>query len=273
MHRIGIIGFGWLGKPAGIRLRIMNDEVSCITSSPNRISDIESVGISATHIDLNADYSAELFDWLENKDVVLFAIPPSKLDNYVGVVENIAAMLTENQKMVFISSTSVYSDDQLVVDETSPLSPSKRSGTTLIDAEHVLYKKLGKRVTIIRMGGLVGDDRQPALYFAGKKDVKGGNEATNFIHREDAVHLIFHVIIYEIYGEIINGVCGGHTPRKIYYPFVLDLMKKETVAFDPTDKNKGKVVSNYKSLQLGMWYKYDNPMRFPEIVQLMKEKQ
>ncbi|MDX1447089.1 MAG: hypothetical protein R3333_12945, partial [Lishizhenia sp.] len=154
MQSIGIIGFGWLGKPTGVRLRIMNEKVSAITSSASRLEEIEAMGIAATHIDLNADYSADLFDWIEGKDVVVFAISPSKLENYVDVVANIAAMLNEEQKMVFISSTSVYDDNLKVVDETSPTSPSKRSGTTLIDAEKVLYQKLGKRLSIIRMGGL-----------------------------------------------------------------------------------------------------------------------
>lgn len=265
MQSIGIIGFGWLGKPTGVRLRIMNEKVSAITSSAKRLEEIEALGITATHIDLNTDYSADLFDWIEGKDVIVFAISPSKLDNYVDVVANIAAMLTDQQKMVFISSTSVYDDALKVVDETSPTSPSKRSGTTLIDAEAVLYKKLGKRVSIIRMGGLVGGDRQPAKYFAGKTNVKGGWHPTNFIHREDAVHLIFHVIMYELFGEIINGVCSSHVLKRDYYPHALEMLGMPGVTFDESDKSSGKIVSNYKSLQLGMWYKYENPMQFPEL--------
>lgn len=266
---IGVIGCGWLGYKAAKKLLSFTNSISCITSSPNRIEDFSSFGIDATVLDLNGNDDAALFDWLEFKDVILVSISPSKLNHYTDVITKVGKMLNGDQKMVFISSTSVYDNSLDIVDEMSATSASKRSGTTLIDTEKNLYKILQKNLTIIRMGGLVGGNRQPAKYFAGKKEVEGGNERINFIHKEDAAYLITYVITHDIFGEIINGVCGGYPLKKDYYPFALKALKLEPVEFKPVKSGTsfGKIVSNFKSIQLGMVYKYDHPMKFPELIE------
>ncbi|MGB0933225.1 MAG: hypothetical protein ACPGU5_03020 [Lishizhenia sp.] len=264
---IGIIGCGWLGLSAAKKIATIANEISCITSSHSRLDALIKNGIHPTVLDLNSNQDSDLFDWLEFKNVVLVAISPSKLEKYTETVSKIGKMLNGDQKMVFISSTSVYDDEVDIADELSPLSPSKRSGSTLINSEKELYKTLRQRLTIIRMGGLVGGERQPARYLAGKKNIKGKNHPINFIHQEDAAHLIFHVINYQIYGQIINGVAGKHPKKEAYYLFATGALRLKSVHFDYSDDTKGKTVSNYKSVQLGMVYRYSDPMKFPELIQ------
>lgn len=262
---IGIIGCGWLGLKAAQKLGALTPYISCITSSKERIKELTDEGVTPTFLDLNDNDDSSLFDWLEYKDVVLVSISPSKLNNYTTVISKIGKMLNGEQKMVFVSSTSVYDNKYTVVDELSSLSPSKRSGSTLIDTEKALYKTLQKRLTILRMAGLVGGDRQPINYLAGKKNVKGRKHPINFIHQEDAAQLICHVLNYQIFGQIINGVAGQHPTKEKYYPFVAEVFNLPSVDFDLSDLSQGKIVSNYKSIQLGMVYRYNHPMQFPEL--------
>lgn len=262
---IGIIGCGWLGFAAARKFKTITHQLSCLTSSIQKVDEFVINGIQPTVLDLNKNEDSDLFDWLEHKDIVLLAISPSKLNNYTEVISKIGKMLNGDQNMVFISSTSVYDATLTNADELSPLSPSARSGTVLIDTEKSLYKILQKRLTIIRMGGLVGKNRQPAKYLAGKKYVKGRKHPINFIHQEDAAYLIYHVIRYQIYGQIINGVSSIHPSKEVYYLRATQALELKSVHFDRADISQGKTVSNYKSLQLGMIYKYDNPLQFPEL--------
>lgn len=263
---IGIIGCGWLGLKAAQKLGSITSQLFCITSSNERIKTLENEGLQPTVLDLNSNDDSALFDWLEYKDVVVVAISPSKLTNYTSVISKVGKMLNGDQNMVFISSTSVYDDTFDVVDELSPLAPSIRSGSTLIDTEKELYKTLQNRLTILRMAGLVGADRQPVKYLAGKKEVKGRKHPINFIHQEDAAQLIFHVINYQLFGQIINGVAGEHPTKEKYYPFAAQVFNLPSMVFDNSDNSQGKTVSNYKSLQLGMVYRYNHPMKFPELL-------
>jgi NAD dependent epimerase/dehydratase family enzyme len=59
----------------------------------------------------------------------------------------------------------------------------------LIQVENLLKNALGENVTILRCGGLMGAERIPAKYFAGKT-INTGAIPVNYVHQEDAVGVV-----------------------------------------------------------------------------------
>ena len=101
--------------------------------------------------------------------------------------------LYENAKKVFfISSTSIYPNEEGIYDENSKLyNPNSK---IVLDAEKVVS---GKSDVIFRCSGLMGYDRIAGKYFAGKtldsEDVK-----VNYIHRDDIIEATKFAILNDI---------------------------------------------------------------------------
>jgi hypothetical protein len=94
------------------------------------------------------------------------------------------------ERVIFISSTSVFGEACQTVSEKSQTSPDTPNGRWLVAVEKVLSQRFGKRLTVIRPGGLLGGGRHPCKHLAGKTNVPGGNQKINLIHRSDLVGII-----------------------------------------------------------------------------------
>ena len=86
-------------------------------------------------------------------------------------------------KIIFTSSTSVYPQLDIVFDETYDLNqlPGKNS---IIEAENVLRAHFSDRLTILRLGGLIGHDRHPIRFLTGRTIAKSGSDKISLIHFE-----------------------------------------------------------------------------------------
>src|SRR5574343_621841 len=80
---------------------------------------------------------------------------------------------TSESKLVIlknaVSSPSVYSDSFPIVEiteETTP-NPDTESGKQLVIAETLLQSNQNFKTTVIRFGGLLGEDRHPVKFLAG----------------------------------------------------------------------------------------------------------
>ncbi|MDO1499384.1 hypothetical protein Q2T40_03905 [Winogradskyella maritima] len=72
-----------------------------------------------------------------------------------------ALLISSVEKIVFVSSTSVYGEIHGEVDEDTPPNPSTESGKQLTEAEKIFKDVKNFETTIIRFGGLIGPDRHP----------------------------------------------------------------------------------------------------------------
>src|SRR5690606_25987870 len=93
------------------------------------------------------------------------------------------------RKIVFISSTSVYPDNNGVVVEHDA-----DPANDLVKAEDLLRNENAFETTILRFGGLVGPGRHPGKFFAGKENIAGGNNPVNIIHQYDCTEIIKRII-------------------------------------------------------------------------------
>lgn len=135
---------------------------------------------------------------------VVFATAPGGFDAalyrrvYVEGPRNLLAVLRGEPRVVFVSSTGVYhQEDGSEVDEGSPTEPSGVSGRILLEAERGLSELLGERLTVLRLGGIYGPGRERLLeeVAAGIGCPREPVRYTNRIHRDDAAGILRFLLL------------------------------------------------------------------------------
>ena len=135
--------------------------------------------------------------------------------------------------------------------------PETASGKAVLLAEQLLREALGERLTIIRFSGLMGPDRFPGRFLAGKKEVPNGKAPVNMIYQTDCIQLIAEVINQDCWGEIFNGCADDHPTREDFYTKAALKLGLEPPTFSQTPTGQFKIISNEKSKTiLGMKYQY-----------------
>lgn len=69
---------------------------------------------------------------------------------------------------MFISSTSVYGNLNREITEEDETFPETESGKALVKVEKLLRNEKEINITILRFGGLIGYERNPGNFLAGK---------------------------------------------------------------------------------------------------------
>lgn len=101
---------------------------------------------------------------------LIINIPPklrgNSTENFVEKIKNLIPFIEKSgiKKVLFVSSTSVYSDEDKVVTEETIPNPDTESGKQLFKCEKLLQENSHFETTILRFGGLIGEDRHP-IYF------------------------------------------------------------------------------------------------------------
>ncbi|MFD0965166.1 SDR family NAD(P)-dependent oxidoreductase [Pseudofulvibacter geojedonensis] len=264
-RKISILGCGWLGITLLQRLIEYGCEVKGSTTTERKLKTIKGYGATPYLLDLDKLDVNILKLFLAESGVLIINIPPRRkikeVKSYSKVLEGILPFLNNDQKVIFISSTSVYQNTNNWVDESFDLYPETDSGMAVLNAEKCLKDDLGERLTILRFAGLIGKDRHPGAFLAGRKDLLNGNAPINMIHQEDCIGLILEVIKKEFWGEVINGVTSEHPLRKDFYTQATQALGLEEPTFQEENVTIYKLISNVKSVnQLGYTYLHDNPM-------------
>jgi nucleoside-diphosphate-sugar epimerase len=155
------------------------------------------------------------------------------------------------QKVIFVSSTSVYGDGFPIVEiteETKP-NPDTESGKQLAITETLLQSNPHFKTTVIRFGGLLGDDRHPIKFLAGRTNVENPEAPVNMIQREDCIGIIEEIlkqVQHEKWGETFNAVAPQHPTRKSYYHKKAEIFNLPLPTFAEDSESKGKIISSEK---------------------------
>ena len=81
-----------------------------------------------------------------------------------------------------------------------------------------LIRKHNISSTIIRLGGLIGEDRNPIFNLI-DKEIKNPKGKVNFVHKIDALNGIISVINDKNINGIFNLISPHHPTREIFYNF------------------------------------------------------
>lgn len=259
----GVVGCGWLGMPMAEKWIQEQKTVHGTTTSKDKIKNIETAGI-IPHV-LDNEKSEQDTKWLFELDFLLLNIPPSNLkEEYGNYMLKIVKQLNPTAKIIFISSTSVYANNNKEVTEEDELEGTRKNSACIINAENMLKEFAKDRLTIIRMSGLVGKDRNPAIYMQGRK-INGGKDPVNLIHLEDCMGTIDFMINGSIWGEIFNASAPTHPAKEDYYVHAAKQLNVEPPTFKDESQSY-KIIDSTKLIkEYGYSFKYLDPYIFPEI--------
>lgn len=276
---ISILGCGWLGLPLAEQLYDNGHTIKGSTTSTEKIELLKEKHISPFLLELTPEIECKGCNEFWNSDLLVLNIPPGgdrdNIEEYhLQQINAVAEQLSDSpiDRLIFISSTSVYPKHPGIVDEfdIEAGNAARASGNALLKAEKRLMNQDDFETIIIRFGGLYGYDRHPAKYLAGRKNVSNGHAPVNLIHRDDCIGIINCIITQDIWGEIFNGVSDGHPPKNMYYPAAAQSLGLKPPTFDENedgDKNY-KVVSNRKlKTLLDYRFVYPNPMDKLQLVE------
>jgi len=221
--QISILGCGWLGLPLAKTMTARGYAVKGSTTTPNKAPVLKEAGIDPYIIDL-ANYSPALAsDFLSGSEVLIINIPPRLRsggnENYTAKINMILPQIqkADGIKVLFVSSTSVYADDNNLVTEDTTPNPDTESGSQILEAEQLLRAAHGPETTILRFGGLTGAGRHPVKFLAGKENLASPNGPVNLIEQEDCIGIILKIIEQGVWGETFNAAYPHHPSREAYY--------------------------------------------------------
>lgn len=220
---VGIAGLGWLGKPLANKLMTLGYQVKGTVTSTEKATSLQQKGFNAFPLEITeTGVTGEPQGFLKNINTLIIMIPPGLRRNtgadYVLKMTHFLAEI-ETAKVpncIFISSTSVYGDEQGIVTETDLPNPENEAGRQLKQVEQLFFTS-ASNASIVRFGGLLGGSRQPVKYLAGRENLSGAIAPVNLIHRDDCIGILLSIIKQEAYGHIFNAVHPGHPTKASYY--------------------------------------------------------
>lgn len=222
--KIAICGLGWIGLPLAKSLTDLNNnhyKLYLLTSKNPSNLDFNLKNI--TFID--HQHTTEYFD------TVIVTWPQSATNLIEGLT-------LKANKIIFLSSTAVYKFKLENITENAELD------LNLAQSQFDLLCQKKINSTILRLGGLIGYNRNPAKFLAGKKNLKGKNHPTNLIHRDDVIHILKTMIEKEKLPPIMNAVSDHHPLKKDFYQNASKLFNCATPLFDEEDNSTRGFIDN-----------------------------
>jgi len=266
MIKISILGYGWLGKAIAERLKHWHARIKASTTTPGKLDSITSAGLQAYLLDLAPDMLCSDLSFFDS-DILLINFPPKRrkdiVDFHTKQIESLLPAIEKSpiKKVLFVSSTSVYPNTGTSVDETCTERPQKESGKALLIAEELLKSSAHFDTTIIRFAGLIGADRVPGRFLAGKSDIPHADAPVNLIHQTDCTKIIEQIISKNIWGETFNACMPEHPTRRIFYTAAATKAQLPLPAFTDTPTGLSKIVDSSKLAdRLSYSFTYRNPM-------------
>lgn len=264
---ISILGCGWLGFPLAKSLLQKGFLVKGSTTTMEKMSVLENAGIDSYLLALSEEeIKGDIDNFLSNSQILIIDIPPklrgNSNENFVAKIQNLIPFIEKSsvEKVIFVSSTSVYSDAisiDLITEKTIP-NPDTESGKQLLEAEKILQNNSNFKTTIIRFGGLIGEDRHPIKFLAGRENLENPDGPINLIHQLDCIGILEGILEKNCFGEIFNAVAPFHPSRKVYYSKKAQELNLPLPKFDESKPSVGKTISSEKvSMVLG--YEFQRP--------------
>lgn len=270
MKTVGIIGLGWTGLPLAQFLKSNSWEVIGSTTSDHKKLDLEQEGLNVVTLKMNPHPEGKGFQKLFQSEYLVINIPPrsrvQSSDFYLEQLKYLKSMINQagTKKVLFVSSTGIYPTTPRAeaYDESFPITRENTGNPTLWDAEQMITNSADFDLTILRFGGLMGDERVPGKYFSGKEQVKG-HTRVNYVHQDDAVRLIAWILEHDLWNEVYNGVAPIHPVKKeIFEKNAKDLNLAPPLSYQSPQPEEDRLIDSKKIIQTGFKFKYPDPLDF-----------
>jgi nucleoside-diphosphate-sugar epimerase len=272
MKKVAIIGLGWLGMPLALSLMSRGFEVVGSKTTPDGVEAARMSGIECYQLELTPELICEAHDLeqLLYADALVITLPARRTVEGSEGYFNAVRMLVDSAiafgvpHIIFTSSTSVYGETTGLVREDSPLKPVTPSGRVLAELERWLHELPNTSVDILRLAGLVGTDRHPGRFLAGKVDVKGGAQGVNLVHQDDVIAAIQLLLKLPKGGHVYNLCAPNHPTKREFYPALAVQLQLQPPLFVEEPEQAGRLVDGSRICnELGFEYQYPDPARMP----------
>ena len=271
MKKVSIIGLGWLGEATGMLLQTQGYQVLGSSTRSEKVGLLREKGLDAVHFALDPDPKGIDYQRLFESEILVVTLPPRRRQGdgeaYLQQLASLRDLITstEVKQVLFISSTGIYPNENNAAPytEEEEISESAAGNTILYRAEALMGTSSRYDLTVLRMGGLMGADRIPGIYFAGKEQVVG-HTRVNFIHQTDAARMIAWVINQGLWNQTFNGVAPEHPLRREVYQHNASALGIPLPASfqEATDEEVGRLISSDKLLATGFAFEFLDPMTF-----------
>lgn len=220
---VSILGCGYVGHPLAKRFVREGWRVRGATTTESKLTDLLGDGIEPYLLKLTPTLEGtgrrDFFD----SEILVINFPPGRKRSDVGAfmeaaMESVFKYIRAGQvqKVLFISSTSVYSAGYVREEDAGKLPPASASGTALLAAEDMLRNSSDIKTTILRYAGLYGYERHPGRYWSGRP-LRNPENAVNLLHRDDAVGVVMEVVSQNCWGQTFNVCADMHPTRAEFY--------------------------------------------------------
>ena len=219
MRTIGVLGCGWLGTALCNNIKKQNWQVRGSRRSEIGILKLKESGIDAYQIEVSkSNMTGSIKPFFKEMETLIISIPPDRKENdFSQIIKQLLLILktTSVKKIIFLSSTSVYGNTEGFFNEKSTTKPKKISSKAILETEKLISNYFIPSI-IIRLGGLIGFDRNPIFQLQERK-ISNPNGRINFIHQKDAIEGIMTLLSYTELEGIYNLVSPHHPIRESYY--------------------------------------------------------
>lgn len=250
--KVSILGCGWLGLPLAEHLVSKGFEVKGSTTTEKKRSKLEALGVDPYLIFIGEDGS-KTRSFLEC-DTLIIAVTAKELTAHQKLAEEVTN--SDIRQVIYISSTSVYPKNNVIVNEKSEIVDNPISRI-----EEVWSAYISDRLVILRFAGLMGYDRHPGNWFKEDREIPDPEGFVNLIHRDDCIGIITELIEKEVVGKTYNACAATHPTRKAFYRLAF----QSTGRGEPNFSNKPskyKIVSKeLLKTELDYRYIYDDVLK------------
>lgn len=262
--KVAVIGAGWLGYPLCKALKTQGLEVATSKRSPEQVQKLVSEGLNAVAFQLGDS----LPEALKQCDAYVVNIGAGRRkferDNFTRKMLSLFQQCLDHpaRRLLFISTTSVYGEADQVFTEDTPADPISDSARAHVDLERYLQETFAEQCSILRLAGLIGEDRHPVYYLEGKKDVTAAHKKVNLVHRDDVISAISALLQKQLWGDTFHLCAIEHPSRLAYYSAAADALELVPPHFldDTEQPASGKYVDPTATLEkLGIELKYPSP--------------
>lgn len=262
---ISVLGCGWLGLPLLRSLVDAGHHVKGSARHPEPLMAIKAAGGIPFQVDLPGEIPENFIGGTDS--VLIITLPPggrqlgaAATEHYLACLQSIAHSGSRSSpRVLFTSSTGVYGEAKGEVTEDTPPQPNTHSSRAVLAAEEWLQATFTD-FTILRLAGLISEDRHPGHFYGGRDRLIPNSEApVNLVHRADVISAI-HLLLKKPPSKKIFNVCAASHPSKgDFYKKAANSIGLQVLGLKSGGKDD-KIITSHKLRKLGWAPFHDNLM-------------
>lgn len=216
--------------------------VKASTTLESRLPKLKSIDVEPFIIDIGK-LQSNIQTFLQT-NVLVINIPSKNTYSFSILAKELEKSKVE--KVVFVSSTSVYKNSNKIISESDSAESTEHP---LLKIENLIRNIDSIQTTVVRFGGLIGYSRNPGKFFVKERVVHNSDSPVNLIHRDDCIEIICQIIEQEAWGNVFNCCADTHPTKKEFFTQAINSIGNEIPEFTKSKTKSFKIISNQKVKQ------------------------